>query len=65
MTVGELRILLSNYHNNELVGIEAPGTGRNVRAITGLSEQRVAWRNELDGIVSEGSGVYSVVLGKS
>lgn len=55
-------MLLSNYHNDELVGIGAPGVGNNVRAIIAVGERPIAWRNELDGVVSEESGVYSVIL---
>ncbi len=65
MTVGELRDLLSNYHNDELVGIEAPGVGRNVRAVTGVGERPISWQNGLGGFESKESGVYSVILCKS
>lgn len=65
MTVKELRMLLSNYHDDERIGVETPGVGHNVRAVTGVSEQPIAWRNELDGVVSKESGTYSVILRKS
>lgn len=58
-------MLLSNYHDDELVGVEAPGIGHNVRAITGVGERPIAWQSELGGFVSEESGTYSVILRKN
>lgn len=65
MTVKELRDLLSNYHDDELVGVGAPGVGDNVRAIIAVGERPIVWQNELGGFVSEESGVYSVILRKN
>ncbi len=65
MTVKELRELLSNYHDNELVGVEAPGIGGNVRAITGVGERLIYWQSELGGFESKESGTYSVILTKN
>ena len=65
MTVGELRTLLSNYHDDELVGVESPGVGRNVRAVTGVGEKPILWISELGGYQSKESGTYSVILCKN
>lgn len=65
MTVKELRELLSNYDDDELVGVATAGVGRNVRAITGVGEQPILWVSELGGFQSKAGGTYSVILKKA